>query len=166
MSASRPNTRQRIVEGALSLFARAGYLNTSIDQVANLVQVRKANIFYYFASREALGLEVVQHAEARVLRNIAEAREAGRDVVTDLFDGLDDETTRYCCWLRLVGQGNFIEGEVGRRLRESVVRVHEALSRSMDADDAWGVVSTALSMSGLPDQSWRPLIRSWFLARA
>lgn len=50
----RGNTRQRIQEVALSLFAERGYDKTSLREIAEELNVTKAALYYHFKSKEDL----------------------------------------------------------------------------------------------------------------
>jgi len=56
--------RQRILAAAERLFAKRGYSDTSIDAVAEAVDMHQPGIYYYFPSKEALYEEVVRAAIA------------------------------------------------------------------------------------------------------
>jgi TetR/AcrR family transcriptional regulator len=51
-------TRERILGEALAAFARSGYEGVSLDALALAAGVRKATLFYYFASKAELYAEV------------------------------------------------------------------------------------------------------------
>jgi AcrR family transcriptional regulator len=53
--------RSRITLAAFDLFAKQGYKGTSIQDVADAVNLKKPNVFYYFETKEALALAVIQH---------------------------------------------------------------------------------------------------------
>jgi TetR/AcrR family transcriptional repressor of nem operon len=53
-------TRQRIVEAARILFHARGYGSTSMDDVVRQSRVTKGNLYYYFASKVALGQAVLE----------------------------------------------------------------------------------------------------------
>lgn len=57
-------TRRRIVETARTLFHARGYTNTSMDDIVRKSRVTKGSLYYYFASKEALGLAVVDESIA------------------------------------------------------------------------------------------------------
>ncbi len=56
------HNRQRILAAAEGLFARHGYSDTSIDAVAEAVDMHQPGIYYYFPSKRALYEEVVRAA--------------------------------------------------------------------------------------------------------
>ncbi|MDE1167837.1 MAG: HTH-type transcriptional regulator RutR [Pseudomonas sp.] len=68
-SAATVKRRKRLVEGkrsvildaALQLFSRYGVHGTSLDQVANLADVSKTNLLYYFSSKDELYLSVLRN---------------------------------------------------------------------------------------------------------
>lgn len=52
------DTRQQILKRAVELFAESGYANTSIDDIAVAVGIRKASLYYHIRSKEDLLYEV------------------------------------------------------------------------------------------------------------
>jgi len=56
------HNRQRILSAAEHLFAERGYSDTSIDAVAEAVDMHQPGIYYYFSSKQALYEEVVREA--------------------------------------------------------------------------------------------------------
>jgi AcrR family transcriptional regulator len=73
-------TRQReeeILAAAAVVFARRGYADTDLEQVAKAVGVSKAAIYYYFKSKESLFLAAVDQG-MRLLGEAVQAR--GSDV--------------------------------------------------------------------------------------
>lgn len=53
--------RNRVMAAAISLFAQHGVNGTSVEQIAKLAKVSKTNLLYYFASKEQLYLDVINH---------------------------------------------------------------------------------------------------------
>lgn len=50
----RGNTRQRIQEVALELFAEQGYEKTSLREIAERLDVTKAALYYHFKTKEEI----------------------------------------------------------------------------------------------------------------
>ncbi len=50
------NTKKIILDSAKSIFAKKGFDASSLDEIANEAGIKKALIFYYFPSKEALFL--------------------------------------------------------------------------------------------------------------
>lgn len=70
MATSAPaDGRQRILDQAATLFLDQGYASTSLRQLADLVGMKAASLYYHFSSKEELlteilrqGIEVMDHA--------------------------------------------------------------------------------------------------------
>lgn len=54
------NKRHNIMQAALDLFSRHGVQGASIEQIAELADVSKTNLLYYFSTKEQLYVEVIQ----------------------------------------------------------------------------------------------------------
>lgn len=53
--------KQKILKAATSVFARKGFDGTRISDIAELSGLPKANVYYYFASKEAIYEAVIEH---------------------------------------------------------------------------------------------------------
>ena len=61
----RRNTKEQILDAALTLLLRQGFHATSISQIADAVGVRKASLYSHFASKQAILAEFVENLLAR-----------------------------------------------------------------------------------------------------
>jgi TetR/AcrR family transcriptional regulator, transcriptional repressor for nem operon len=63
----RPNTeaRTRILETAYELFSSGGFEAVSMDRVAEKAGLKKANLFHYYRTKDALGAAVIEEAAKR-----------------------------------------------------------------------------------------------------
>ncbi len=52
-------TRQAVLDTARRLFAERGYDATSLQEIADAMGVRKANVYYYFKTKSALLVELL-----------------------------------------------------------------------------------------------------------
>src|SRR5215469_12688991 len=50
-------TRERIAEAALGLFASQGYVETTIDQIAEAAGVSRRTVFHHFPAKESMLLD-------------------------------------------------------------------------------------------------------------
>lgn len=63
--ADRPRTRiqrkntEAILDAALDVFSAQGYRGATLDQIAEVAGLSKPNLLYYFASKEAIHLELL-----------------------------------------------------------------------------------------------------------
>lgn len=68
-----PNTRERILDEALSSFGSKGYEATSLDALAQVLGVTKQAILYHYASKELLLEAVIDRSAAELAATLEEA---------------------------------------------------------------------------------------------
>src|SRR5258707_698633 len=70
----KPNlaARHHILAAAQKLFHEHGYRGVSMEDVATAAGLKKANLFHYYPSKDALGLAVFDHAAAGMRGHIQE----------------------------------------------------------------------------------------------
>lgn len=81
------DTRKRILQAASQTFARTGYAETSLDQVANEAGFTKGAIYGYFSSKSELFLSLLQERIEQQLKWVPEAIQnalLAKDPVTGL----------------------------------------------------------------------------------
>jgi TetR/AcrR family transcriptional repressor of nem operon len=63
----RPNVeaRARILQAAYELFSSGGFEAASMDRVAEKAGLKKANLFHYYRTKDALGAAVIEKAARR-----------------------------------------------------------------------------------------------------
>jgi TetR/AcrR family transcriptional regulator len=59
--AAVPDVRSQIIAAALRLFAARGFDGTALQDIADVVGIRKASLLYHFESKERLRLGVLDH---------------------------------------------------------------------------------------------------------
>jgi AcrR family transcriptional regulator len=62
----RSDTRERIQEVALDLFAERGYERTSLREIAERLQVTKAALYYHFKTKDEILRSVFEDASAEI----------------------------------------------------------------------------------------------------
>lgn len=62
----------KIIQSALNVFSTYGFQGTSIEQIANESGISKSNLFYYFASKEELYVEVLSQVLEEWLKPLKE----------------------------------------------------------------------------------------------
>lgn len=89
-------TRQRILTAASELMLNKGFTRTKLDEVLEKSKVRKGNFYYYFASKDELGLAVLKETAAPIIRRwlgqliVPEADP--RDNLRNLASGIADSS--------------------------------------------------------------------------
>lgn len=93
----RAETGARILQAALTLFARQGFSATRIDQITEAADVGKGTFFNYFPTKEHVmagfagkQLEKIQNA----LSSAQDAKRPLRDVLEELLQSLEQVPTR------------------------------------------------------------------------
>ena len=84
----KEQTRRRIADVALSMFAERGFEAVTVNQIAEAAEVARATMFAYFPTKEALVLDGVG---AENLSTIVERREPGQSFLDALrahYEGL------------------------------------------------------------------------------
>lgn len=67
MPSPRPRTRiqtknrEAILDAGLDVFSTHGFRGATLDQIADVAGLSKPNLLYYFASKEAIHVEVLSH---------------------------------------------------------------------------------------------------------
>ncbi|MET9882342.1 helix-turn-helix domain-containing protein [Streptomyces sp. NPDC006430] len=76
--ARRGNTRQRIQDVALELFAEQGYEKTSLREIAERLEVTKAALYYHFKTKEDIIISVFEDLTRPIDELIAWAEQQPR----------------------------------------------------------------------------------------
>lgn len=125
------NTKTKILEAMYALISEKGYDKTSIGQIADMIGIKKASIYYYFASKEEILLALVQDLykedyagkirEIKTKTTAAAYKEAiftlGKDFVSSYFENqtlrkvyaeIDIQTSRIPALQNFAQQANLI----------------------------------------------------------
>jgi len=78
-------TRDHILKATRKILVAQGFHNTSISAVIEATGVKKGNLYYHFASKEDLGLAVLEDAKDEFFSFLAKAL-AGRDPVAKIIN--------------------------------------------------------------------------------
>ncbi|MDH3713969.1 MAG: TetR/AcrR family transcriptional regulator [Gammaproteobacteria bacterium] len=95
----RPATRkqqraasiEKIFDAALQLFVSRGYRNTTVEQIANEIGLTKGAVYFYFRTKEAIMLRLLEQAEEivveRMIEDSAAAGNSARDKLVAFVHG-------------------------------------------------------------------------------
>jgi AcrR family transcriptional regulator len=104
----RISSREKILAVALKLFAYKGYHATSISQIAEKAKISKGLMYNYFASKEKLLDEIIQHGfnslaelEFKAKKGIAPEKQL-EDFVDSVLDNLYSNFTYWQLYLALL----------------------------------------------------------------
>jgi AcrR family transcriptional regulator len=128
-------TRQRIFRAALDLFAKRGYLETTVEDITEAADVGKGTFFNYFPTKEHVleyyGEERVQALE----RGLAEARSGKRPVLAvlrELATDLAGQSSESPELLRAVFAANMTSAVVLKELQKRIVRGRQILTEIIE----------------------------------
>ena len=79
------NARQRLLETAISMFAKKGYAGTSVREIVEQAGVSKPVLYYYFKSKEGLFLAILDQAESLQKQLLSEVLISEGDVLNRLL---------------------------------------------------------------------------------
>jgi TetR/AcrR family transcriptional regulator len=100
-----PDTRQRILEVAETQFGAKGYSGTHLQSIAEEVGVQKTALYYYFASKEALYVAVLEQMLETLDGIISQATSRGdpsAETMERLLDGLNDVLAQHPNFSRIL----------------------------------------------------------------
>ena len=60
------STKQKILDVAIDLFAQNGFNAVSMQDIAQVVGIKKASLYYHFASKDQILKEILQYPIARI----------------------------------------------------------------------------------------------------
>ncbi|NOZ57855.1 MAG: TetR/AcrR family transcriptional regulator [Calditrichaeota bacterium] len=83
----RQGRLEAIRKAALKLFARDGYAQTTMDQVAEEAELAKGTIYYYFGSKAQLFEHVLEHYTERLFASLM-ARIRSEDTAAEAIENL------------------------------------------------------------------------------
>jgi AcrR family transcriptional regulator len=161
----RPEQRpQELLEAALAVFAKHGYRNTRLDDVADAAGVTKGAIYHYFDTKEDLLRSVIEHyqtlafgrAEDVLQNRLLPASDRIRLLVQKIFSG-GERRNRHLLGLLIRGIAHEVPRVHERWLKDGPVRLWTLIADLIEEGkvhgefraDADGEVAARLLISGL-----------------
>lgn len=102
IEAEQLNSRERLLETAIGMFAEKGYAGTSVREIVEQAGVSKPVLYYYFKSKEGLFLAILDMAEKlqkQLLREVLESEGKVLDrlliLYRRLYAGVDEHRNLY-----------------------------------------------------------------------
>jgi AcrR family transcriptional regulator len=102
INAAQLNSRERLLETAISMFAAKGYAGTSVRKIVENAGVSKPVLYYYFQSKEGLFLAILAMAEnmqqqllSAVLKSEGSVLDRLLILYRHLYAGIDEHRSLY-----------------------------------------------------------------------
>ncbi len=73
--------RRRLLDAALSVFARKGYRDSAVDEIAGESGTSKGGVYFHFPNKQAIFLALLDRTAARLLDSVQTAIAAERDPI-------------------------------------------------------------------------------------
>lgn len=143
----KQQTRDRILDSAVRLFAAQGYAGTTVDEIADTTDVARQTFFNHFRAKEDIVLAWVDRRRAEVRSGLEEASDGhaasrlgrGLQTVAALYDA-DAHTSRAMvrCWVQIGGPLRPDADTTAQLLRATVEagQANAQLRPDLDADVA------------------------------
>ncbi|MBI3549431.1 MAG: TetR family transcriptional regulator C-terminal domain-containing protein [Elusimicrobia bacterium] len=103
--------RERILSAAFTLMHARGFNDVSMDDVAAGAGLKKANLFHYYPTKEALGLAVFDYAAAKMRAGMEERFSKGEDPIrlvegmfSDVAEGMEANSCKGGCFVGNLAQ--------------------------------------------------------------
>ena len=74
---------EKLLDAALHLFVSMGYRSTNLEQIAGAAGLTKGAVYFYFGSKEAVLIELLDHVQTAVFDGAIKAVEQSGPTVTD-----------------------------------------------------------------------------------
>lgn len=112
---SEANTRERLLNAALRLFAMHSFAGTSLQMIADHLGVTKAAVYHHFRTRDDILTAVVQPAllELRELIDKAEAQRTPSARMDVLLTGFVDMAVRHRKLIAMIGMDPGVNHALG-----------------------------------------------------
>ncbi|MFM9593816.1 TetR/AcrR family transcriptional regulator [Streptomyces scabiei] len=129
---NRSNTRRRIQEVALELFAERGYEKTSLREIAEALRVTKPAIYYHYQSKEEILESIFQGVGRPVAEAIEWAREQPRTLETKRellrrYEAALNDTVPLFRFLRQ-NEATLQDLQVGREFNDQMTEIGELIT--------------------------------------
>lgn len=148
----RAETRERIFHAALELFARRGFLETTVEDITEAADVGKGTFFNYFPTKEHVlaryGEERLQELE-RSLERARAGKEAVLDVLKDLATDLAGQSSESPDLIRSVFAANLSCAPVRSELQKRIQRGRQILGDIFALGQQRGEIRRDLSAAEL-----------------
>lgn len=94
-------TRQQILNGAITLFKNNGVQNTSVNEIVKQLGIAKGTFFYYFPKKDDIIIEIINiefsnyfSSPRKITENLEiDAAEKLQQVLLSLFKGINNNST-------------------------------------------------------------------------
>jgi AcrR family transcriptional regulator len=143
----KQRTREALIDAAFALFAEKGFDATTVEEIADAVDVSSRTFFRYFASKEDVAL-TFQEEQTRAVTEVLAARPADEPIMTALrrtvveiaraceAGELGFEPGRFECMLTMMNESPALMGGSLEHAQKKQALLTEIIARRMGLDPA------------------------------
>ncbi len=117
----RENRREEILLAAQELFHRRGYANTSLDDIARAVGIKREGLYYYFPNRTQILIEIIQPLGIQLRDRVREILESDASPEDKICQTVENHLMRF--------ENRFAESKI--TLRDDYFAENEAVLAEM-----------------------------------
>jgi AcrR family transcriptional regulator len=147
----RSETKGRIFDAALRLFAEKGYVNTTVEEITAAADVAKGTFFNYFPSKEHVLFALSERQEQVVRRAGAAAKDAMtvKPILLELALAIAAGPGRSQLMLRSLLGTAFLNEPMVRRLSDVLAIAREEIAKIMRRGQEIGELRSDVSAENL-----------------
>ena len=122
--------RAKILQSAHTLIFKGGFKGVSMDDIATSSGIKKANLFHYYPTKEALGLAVFEYAAQEyrdTFSNLLAGSSDPLDAVQTLFDNACKKMKDGCC------AGGCFVGNMAQELSDHNETIRQKIASHLQA---------------------------------
>jgi TetR/AcrR family transcriptional regulator, transcriptional repressor of bet genes len=169
LTAKGARSSARVLQAATSILARDGYGGATLGRIADQAGLDKRNVLYYYGSREALLVEVVQTVGERVAEHIdaavgdpSDPQELASTLVNAMWSGITAAPELARAYFALIGGGAGMP-VVDEALRDLKASYLEIIRRGLlsIAGTGWELRGDPDGMATLALAALRGLLLEW-----
>lgn len=149
----RENRREEILRAAQDLFHRQGYANTSLDDIARAVGIKREGLYYYFPNRTQILIEIIRPLGLQLRDRVREILESDASPEEKICQTVENHLMRF--------ENRFAESKI--TLRDDYFAENEAVLAEMgpiwnDYEALWIAIIEEGQKQGVFDASLDPRI--------
>lgn len=126
------NLKNKIIDNAITLFSEHGYEGTTLNEIAQSVNIKKASLYYHFNGKEDIYRSTVENCIEYLSNFITEAHK-DRDYSLEnlyqfLYDFIFNVDEKY---VRLYVQLAFTPRDLGNEFLKPISEIHQVLDNEI-----------------------------------
>ncbi|WP_219471237.1 TetR/AcrR family transcriptional regulator [Nonomuraea rhizosphaerae] len=135
MAGRRTDTRERIQRIAMELFAERGYDKTTLQEVAERLEITRPALYYHFHTKQDILTSICDGFITSLDELVAwagqqsDTLEARREILRRIAGLLEDQWRPLMRFAQL-NQGAFRETQIGEQMQERIIGLLAVLSRA------------------------------------